>query len=156
MVDAQFGNWKWEVIENESSNFRESANLVNSLRSYLKSGRIEQGSEVFICTDNAVTESTYFKGSSKSSKLHDLIVDLRRLEMEGDLIVHFLWISGRRMIKQGTDGLSRGDFSSGVMQGRDFLQFLPFNESVLERQENLKNVIKSWFDETNRLELHKH
>ena len=110
VVDAQFGNWKWEVTENESSNFRESANLVHSLRTYLKSGRIEQGSEVFICTDNAVAESTYFKGSSKSSKLHELIVDLRRLEMEGDLIVHFLWISGKRMIKQGTDGLSRGDF----------------------------------------------
>jgi len=121
VVDAQFGNWKWEVTENESSNFRESANLVNSLRSYLKSGKIEQGSKVFICTDNAVAESTYFKGSSKSLKLHDLIVDLRRLDMEGDLIVHFLWISGRRMIQKGTDGLSRGDFSSGVMQGKDFL-----------------------------------
>ena len=26
-------------------------------------------------------------------------------------------MSGKRMIRQGTDGLSRGDFSSGVMAG---------------------------------------
>jgi len=48
------------------------------------------------------------------------------------------------MIQQGTDGLSQGDFSSRGMQGKDFLHFLPFNESALERQENLEKVIKSW------------
>ena len=69
-VDAQFGRWTFDVSENESSNFRESANLVNSLKSHLKNGKIPPGTEVFICTDNAVAESTYFKGSSKSPKLH--------------------------------------------------------------------------------------
>ena len=71
------------MTENESSNFRKSANLVGSLRSYLKAGKILPGMEVFICTNNAVAESTCSKGLSKSQKLHDMIVDLRQLEMEG-------------------------------------------------------------------------
>ena len=62
-IDDQFGRWSFNVTENESSNFRESANLVNSLKSCLKNGKIQIGTEVFICTKNAVTESTYFKGS---------------------------------------------------------------------------------------------
>ena len=36
------------------------------------------------------------------------------------------------MISQGTNGLSRGDLSSRVIQGEDFLKFLPFNETALE------------------------
>lgn len=48
------------------------------------------------------------------------------------------------MISQGTDGLSRGDLSSGVMQGEDFLKFLPFNETALEQQKDLKSKVRSW------------
>ena len=38
--------------------------------------------------------------------------------MEGQLIVQFLWISGKRIIYQGTDDFSRDNFSSGVMYVR--------------------------------------
>ena len=41
----------------------ESANLVNRLKSHLKNRKIQPGMEVFICTNNTVFESTYFKGS---------------------------------------------------------------------------------------------
>jgi len=47
--------------------------------------------------------------------LHQMVLDLRKMEMVGDIIVHFVWISGKRMIRQGTDGLLRGNFSSGVL-----------------------------------------
>ena len=103
------------MTENESSNFRESANLVNILKSHLKNRKIQPGTEVFICIDNAVAEYTYFKGSSKSRKLHKRIVELRCLEMEGQLIVNFLQISGKRMISKGTDGLLRDNLSLGVL-----------------------------------------
>ena len=106
VVDVNFGRWTFDVTENRSSNFRESANLVTSLKDFISTGKIARGSEVFICTDNGVAESTYFKGSSSSSQLHDLIVELRKLEMAGDLIVHCIWMSGKRMIDQGTDELS--------------------------------------------------
>ena len=63
-----------------------------------------------------------------------MIVELQLLEMEGQLIVHFLWIYGKIMISQGTDGLSSGDLSSGVTKGWNFQKFLPFNETALEQQ----------------------
>ena len=75
-VDAQFGRWKFDVTENKSSNSRESANLVHSLKSHLKNENISPGTEFFICTNNAVAESTYFKGSSKSPKMHKIIVEI--------------------------------------------------------------------------------
>jgi hypothetical protein len=34
---------------------------------------------------------------------------------------------------QGTDGLSRGDFSAGVMAGQQMLQFVPLHLSAGER-----------------------
>lgn len=100
---------------------------------------------MFICTDNAVAKSTYFKGSSKSYPLHNLIVELKRLEMvEGWLIIHFIWIPGTQMIKYGINGLSRGDTSSGVMGGKEFLSLLPLNKSALDRQLNVKRTVLNW------------
>ena len=42
---------------------------------------------------------------------------------------------------RGTDGLSRGDFSSGVMAGEKFLKFLPLYKSAFERQPGLKDKL---------------
>ena len=64
--------------------------------------------------------------------------------MAGKLIIHFIWIAGTRMIAQGTDGLSRGEFSSGVMAGGPFLKFLPLNETALERVPHLKTIMNGW------------
>jgi hypothetical protein len=61
------------------------------------------------------------------------------MKMEGELIVHFVWIAGKRMIAQGTDGLSRGDLSSVVMAGEDFLKYLPLNEMAFDREPRLKS-----------------
>ena len=144
VIDTEFGRWTATVTEEKSSNFREAANLVVRLRRLIDANSIPRGTEVFICTDNAVAESTYFKGSSKSSPLHNLIVELKRLEMEGWLIIHFIWIPGTRMIAHGTDGLSRGDTSSGVMGGKEFLSLLPLNESALDRQPSVKRDVLSW------------
>ena len=108
------------MTDHMSSNFRETANLVISIREKTKDGSIKRGSEVFVFTDNSTAEATMYKGSSRSPLLHQMVLDLRKMEMVGDIIVHFVWISGKRMIRQGTDGLSRGDFPSGVMSGEKF------------------------------------
>lgn len=42
VVDAQFSRWSFDVTENELSKFWESANLINSLKSYLKSEKISR------------------------------------------------------------------------------------------------------------------
>ena len=82
-----------------------SRNLVLKMIRRVKTGQIRKGSEVFICTDNRVMERIYTKGSSKSPKLHDLIVELQQLQMEGILIIYFIWIAGTRMISKGTIAL---------------------------------------------------
>jgi hypothetical protein len=133
-----------DVTKGESSKFREAGNLVIRLKRMVASGELEKGAEVLVFTDNAVAESTYFKGSSKNSKLHQLILGLRKMEMEGELIIHFVWIAGKRMIAQGTDGLSRGEPSSGVMAGEDFLKFLPLNETAFEQAPKLESQVRGW------------
>jgi hypothetical protein len=50
------------------------------------------------------------------------------------------------MISQGTDGLSRGSTSSGVMTGSSMVSFIPLHLSALDRQGSvLKDWILSWF-----------
>ena len=120
-VRVEFGRWTSEVELDESSNFREAVNLVVRIMRMVRTGHIPRGSEVFVFTDNFVMEATYMRGSSKSSKLHDYIVELRKLEMEGNFIIHFIWIAGKRMIQQGTDALSRGKVSTGSMSSEKFL-----------------------------------
>jgi hypothetical protein len=66
-----------------------------------------------------------------------MVLELRKMEMSGQFIIHFIWISGKQMISQGSDGLSRGDFSSGVMSGQHFLKH------AFDRQKELKNKLMS-------------
>jgi len=42
------------------------------------------------------------------------------------------------MKNQGTDGLSRGDKTTGVMAGDDFLSHVPLNKGAFARHEPLK------------------
>ena len=87
----------------------------------VKSSHIKEGSEAFVFTDNEVMEQIYVKSLSKSPKLHDLIVELRKLEMEGRLIFCFVWIASTRMIAQGTDALSRGEVLTSSKAIKKFL-----------------------------------
>jgi hypothetical protein len=70
-----------------------------------------------------------------------MILELRKMEMESQFIIHSIWIAGKRMIAQGSNGLSRGDFSSGVMNGQHFLDQLPLDETALECQPELNNKL---------------
>jgi hypothetical protein len=142
-ISLSHGAWS-EVASKRSSNFRELGNLVRRVEQLVKEGRIKRGTELFIFTDNFVTESVFYKGAARSPYLHDLVERLRMLQLHGGLFVHMLWIAGTRMIDQGTDGLSRGDFSSGVMAGKDFLSFLPLDKSALD----LSPKLAEWIGET--------
>jgi hypothetical protein len=75
-------------------------------------------------------ERAYFKGSSKSKGLFDLILRLQKLEMRGDLIIHLIWVAGMRMIEKGMDGISWGDLNNGVMSGQCMLSFIPLDTRV--------------------------
>ena len=74
------GTWGRDM-DNGSSNLRELKNLVNTLKKMAESNELE-GLEIFIFTDNSTMEAAFFKGSSKSRLLFELILQLRELEMK--------------------------------------------------------------------------
>jgi hypothetical protein len=144
-IRYRYGHWCDETSE-ESSNFRELKNLVDGLEQQIKAGRIV-GAEVFLFTDNSTAEAVYYKGNSSSRKLFDLMLRLRKLEMDASLILHVVHVSGTRMIAEGGDGGSRGDLTQGVMSGKPILDYIPLHLSALEREPTLEAWVRSWWNE---------
>jgi hypothetical protein len=48
------------------------------------------------------------------------------------------------MIGQGSDGLSRGNLTEGVMTGKSMLSYVPLGKTALERTPSLLDWIRSW------------
>ena len=131
--------------DDESSNFREFANLVETLEEeHANSGALNNVTMI-IATDNSTVEAALYKGNSSSPKLFDLIVRLRSLELKtgGKFIITH--VSGNRMKKQGTDGISRGQLTEGISIGEYMLHFCPWNESALDRSKGLNTWIEATF-----------
>ena len=134
--------------EDESSNYREFANLVETLESEAESNRLNDV-HLIIATDNSTVEASIYKGNSTNEKLFDLIVRLRFLELKvgGKFIVTH--VSGKRMISQGTDGISRGHLREGVSIGQSMLSFCPWHKSALDRYQELQSwILKIFGQET--------
>ena len=138
----QLGIWGTDE-SNESSNYRELANLVQTLRQYHETKSMK-GIELFLFTDNGTAEAAFFKGSSKSKKLFQLVLELRQLEVTAACKINFIHVAGTRMIAQGTDGLSRGDLNEGVMKGDPLTSFIPLHRSAMDRQPELKTWVKTF------------
>ena len=138
----RLGTWGSDMSD-KSSNLRELKNLVETLEVMAKLGHLS-GFEIFICTDNAVSEAAYFNGSSSSEELFNCIVRLRQLEMGHRCKIYIFHVSGKRMIKQGSDGLSRGNFTEGSMKGTSVLEYIPFNLTAIERSPGLKPWLDEW------------
>ena len=141
-IGVEYGEWTKEYAE-RSSNHREMYNFTLFLEKKLAQGDFVKGTEVFVFTDNQVTESAFYKGTSTSRQLFELVLRLRRLEMDGHLFLRVIWVAGTRMIEQGTDGFSRGDLENGVATGRDMLSYVPLNDTAFERQPNLEAWIRT-------------
>jgi hypothetical protein len=139
-VDVFFGLWD-ERASGGSSNWREFYNQVLAVERGIANGTIPEGTEIFLFTDNFVTERAFHRGTSSSKTLFELVLRLHRLEMAGKLFIHLIWVAGTRMIAQGTDGASRGDLSNGVMSGKDMLDFVPLDLGVQARAPDLV----AWF-----------
>lgn len=143
-VNYMYGHWCTEVGE-ASSNYRELLNLIEGLELQVREGLLD-GAEVFLFTDNTTAEAVFYKGNSSSVKLFELMLRLRRLEMAGNLILHVVHVSGKRMIVEGADGGSRGDLNQGAMAGHSVLEYVPLHLSALEAQPELEGWIRSWWD----------
>jgi hypothetical protein len=140
-LNLAHGTWSEEASQ-RSSNFRELANLVRRIEELAEEGSLVRGTKLFVFTDNFVTKLVFYKGAALSPYLHSHAEQIKMLQLHAGLFVHMLWISGSRMIKQGTDGLSRGDFNSGVMAGIDFLSLIPLDNSALDLSPGLIDWIK--------------
>jgi hypothetical protein len=141
-VDVFYGLWNREAAGN-SSNWREFYNQVLGVERGIENGKIPEGTEIFLFTDNFVTERAFHRGTSKSKTLFDLVLRLDKLEMERKLFIHLIWVAGTQMIEQRTDGASQGDLSNGVMTGKDMLEFIPLDQEVDAQEPELRH----WFGE---------
>jgi hypothetical protein len=131
---------------NETSNYREFTNVVEALEEEGAIGRLA-GCRVFFCTDNSTVEAAIYKGSSKSEKLHALVVRFLCLQSKFGVLVTVWHVSGKRMIAQGADGLSRGLLNEGVMAGELILSFVLFHLSAVDRSSEVCDWVKSWAGE---------
>jgi hypothetical protein len=75
-------------LDDSSSNNRDLKNLADMVFCMERDGDLK-GTEVFIFTDNSTAERAFFKGSSQSRILHDLVLRLRKLEMTAGIKLHF-------------------------------------------------------------------
>jgi hypothetical protein len=86
--------------------------------------------------DNFVLENALYRGTSSNPIMFDLMLRLHKLEMNAGWKLHVIHVTRKRMIQQGTGGLSQGDLMSGVTGGMDMLSFVllknaPMNILVL-------------------------
>lgn len=144
-VYYNYGQWNAQV-DDLSSNWREARNLLDSLRRAVEDHKL-RGLELYIFTDNTTAEATFWKGWSQDKLLSGIVLEMRKLEMEHDLLLHIIHVSGTRMIGQGTDGMSRADHSTGVMDGDTMEQHIPLNESAFERSTKLEKLFRTSFEE---------
>jgi hypothetical protein len=80
---------------------------------------------------NSTAEAVFLQGTSKL--MFDLVLhQLKELQLEYDLHLHIVHVSGKRMIAKGTDGLSRANHGEGVMLGRDIHWFIPLHLDPIE------------------------
>jgi hypothetical protein len=138
----RIGVWGKDA-EGSSSNYRECRNVVETLEKEEEEGGLED-SMVVLCTDNSFTEESAHKGTSSSPTLYDLVLRLKKIEMRTGCQMYIFHVSGKRMIAQGTDGVSRGNLAEGVMAGVPMANFLPFHLSAVERSDGLLDWVHSW------------
>ena len=102
--------------------------------------------ELFLFTDNLTAEAAFAKGPLSSKELFELVLTLRKLEMGNACKIHISHVSGTRMIAQGSDGLSRGNLTEGVMLGTNTREFIPIHKSAFEQSPALAAWLDSWTD----------
>ena len=142
-VTVWLGNWTSRE-SGKGSNWREAINLARSLLHRVRSGDFD-GKEVWMATDNLVWALIANKGMSRSKGLSDIVRDIKLECRKHTVFWHPFHVSGKRMIQMGFDGLSRGDFDSGIMLGHDIRDLVPLGVSALDMPGNtIADWAKSW------------
>ena len=97
------------VVFKVSSHWKELATLTLTLEQLeCEDSTDGKGCTVFYFTDSSTTYWIAGKGASSSPALHNLIEEIRLLELHLGCHLQVVHVPGYIMITQGTDGLSRG------------------------------------------------
>ena len=95
-------------------------------------------------TDNSTVEGAVAKGNSPGKRLHDLVTKLRFLQMKYYFDLFVIHVSGKRMIQQGTDGLSRGALRLATVERSSAVRLhVPLNQLTTQRSPKLVEWIKT-------------
>ena len=133
----------WSGGDSEhSSNWRELRNLVDSIREEAAVGRLV-GREIWMATDNSTAANAFYKGTSSSKLLHEMITELRELTILGNFILRLYHIAGTRMIASGIDGLSRGELDIESLS-KAIRMLMPLDQSPIERSPLLVGWLQTW------------
>jgi len=142
-IHGRFGLWGKDE-EDKSSNYRELRNLVETVEEEAREGYLKD-SELWLFIDNSTAESCFLKGGSTSKLLHELILRLKKAEIQHGFILHMVHVAWTRMIEQGTEnGLSQGSFLEGVLAGKDMLSFVNLSLSAIQWFPKVLDYIQSW------------
>ena len=107
-LDIWMGTWDGTVVT-ASSNWKEMCTLKQTLENEkMRGGERVRNRRLLYCTDNLVTCDIFRKGTSKSTALQKLFLDIKLLELELGCHLFLIHVPGTIMIQEGTDGLSRG------------------------------------------------
>lgn len=99
---------------------------------------------LIFATDNSTVEQAVYKGSSDSRLLLEMVIEFFAIQARFKFTILITHVAGTRMIACGSDGLSRGSTNEGILNGEDFLSFLPLHLSALDRSPKLKELILDW------------
>lgn len=127
----RIGTWGGDD-DAESSNYKELDNVVTTIEEEAKCGNLADA-VLFFFTDNSTVEAALYKGNSSSRKLFLLVVRFRKLQFVYGTQIIVSHVSGKRMIQQGTDGVSRGNLHEGVGSGMSMLGFIPLHLGATQR-----------------------
>ena len=139
----KYGQWT-SAISEASSNYMELRKLVEAMETHVRNGKLRD-CEVFLLTDNLVAGYAFYKDISSSETLFKLILRLRNSELESDIILHMIHVSGKRMIASGVDTLSREDTTMGIIRGNSLLFYFPFHLGADQRSSELVPWINSFW-----------
>ena len=78
-LSYRIGVWDQDIVVGESFNWGDLTNCVEAFEEEAEQGNLHS-SEVYFFTDNSTVERCFYKGSSSSPKLLDLVIRLRHLE----------------------------------------------------------------------------
>jgi hypothetical protein len=110
--------WKghWSVAEfSFFLNWKEQSTLkISLLRIRDDDAEAVRGTTVFYFTNNSTTYWIAASGSSGSPGLHQLIEEIRLLELNLECSLQVVHVPGLLMIDQGMDALSRGIWMSAL------------------------------------------